>query len=114
MNPNKEKQLTEDVMRRVHFIHGMRLLLSPAIVKSVVLLASIVSTIFLVSIPHCIANLSHLSSVMAYPSYIANAYMNTNFAVQSVMVLALAAGLWLTGDIVRNFRHSRFLHLSRA
>ncbi len=111
---NREQQLTEDVMRRVHFIHGMRLLLSPAMVKGVVLLASVITTIVLVSIPHCLANMSHLSSVLSYPSYIADAYVHTNFTVQMMLVLAAAAGIWLVGDVVRNFRHSRFLHFSRA
>jgi len=113
-NDAREQQLTEDVMRRVRFIHTLRILLSPAMVKSVVLLASIVATILLVSIPHCIANMSHLSGLMAYSSYIAGAYVHTNFVVQAVIVLAFAAGAWLAGDIARNLSYSRFLRFGRA
>jgi hypothetical protein len=101
-----DAQLTADIMSRVRFIHGLRILMSPGMIRAVVFLASVVSTIFLVSIPHVVSNMSHLA-VQAYGPYLANAYLHTTFAVQVGVVLALAAGAWLVGDIFRNIRYSR-------
>ena len=106
MNEYKEAQLTADIMRRVRFIHGMRLLLSPTMIRAVVLLVSIGSTAVLVSIPHVLANMSHIA-VNAYAAYLADAYVHTSLAVQSVVALALAAGTWFVTDIVRNIRFVR-------
>lgn len=113
MHPNRESQLTADIMRRVRFIHGLRMLMSPSMIRAVILLVSIASSALLVSIPHVLNNMSHLA-VHAYAPYLANAYLHTSFAVQSIIVLALAAGLWLAGDIFRNIRSGRRLTLNNA
>lgn len=104
----REQQLTEDIMRRVHFIHGLRVLMSPGMIRASVFLASLVATIFLVSIPHCLTNMSHLSAA-AYIPYVAQAYLQTSFVVQAVLLLATAAGAWFVVDIVRNVRYSRMV-----
>ncbi len=96
---NRDQQLTRDVMRRVRFIHTMRCLLTPGMIKGLVFLASCVSVLFLVSIVHVMENMSHLPNVMAYAPYIFGAYLQTSFTVQSIIVLALAAGAWLVRDI---------------
>jgi hypothetical protein len=106
MIDNREAQLTADIMRRVRFIHGLRMLMSPAMIRAVVFLASVISTIAVVSVPHVIANMSHLA-IQAYAPYLANAYLHTTFAVQTGVILALAAGVWLVRDIVRNLRYTR-------
>lgn len=93
-------------MRRVRFIHAGRQLFTPAMVKAVVFLASVIATISLVSIQHVLENMSRLD-MRAYAPYIAQAFMHTNLAVQSFILLAVAAVAWLSGDIVRNFRQSR-------
>jgi len=103
---DREAQLTADIMRRVRFIHGLRMLMSPAMIKASVFLVSVVSTILLVSIPQIVANMSHLA-IEAYAPYLADAYLHTNFAVQAGVVLALAAGVWLVGDMIRNMRYGR-------
>ena len=110
---NREQQLTSDVMRRVHFIHTMRYFLTPSMIKGLVFLASCVGVICLVSIAHVIDNMSHLTSVTAYAPYIFGAYLHTSFYIQSIIVLALAAGAWLVGDIYKNFRYGR-MHLKEA
>lgn len=107
MNMNtREQQLTEDIMRRVRFIHGLRVLMSPSMIRAAVFLASLVSTIFLVSIPHVLSNMSHLA-VRAYAAYLADAYTHTSLSVQVAVVLAAAAALWFVGDIARNVRYGR-------
>jgi hypothetical protein len=106
MNELKEAQLTADIMRRVRFIHGLRLLLSPSMIRAIVLLVSIGSTAALVSVPHVLANMSHLA-VNAYASYLAHAYIHTSMAVQAVVMLALAAGSWFVADMIKNVRFAR-------
>lgn len=106
MHESKEAQLTADIMRRVRFIHGARLLLSPVMIRAGVLLVSIGSTAALVSVPHVLANMSHLA-VNAYGAYLAYAYLHTSLAVQSVVLLALAAGAWFVADMIRNIRFAR-------
>ena len=101
-----EAQLTADSMRRVRFIHGLRILMSPGMIRAVVFLASVISTIVLVSVPQVVANMSHLA-VQAYAPYLADAYLHTTFAVQAGVVLALAAAVWFIGDMIRNMRHAR-------
>ena len=78
----------------------------PSMIRAAVFLASLVSTIFLVSIPHVLSNMSHLA-VRAYAAYLADAYTHTSLSVQVAVVLAAAAALWFVGDIARNVRYGR-------
>lgn len=111
MNTFPEQQLTDDIMRRVRFIHGVRMLMSPGMIRAAVFLASVVATIALVSVPHVISNMSHLA-VNAYAAYLADAYVHTSLGVQVALVLASAAALWFVADIVRNARYSRMVFRS--
>jgi heme exporter protein D len=109
----REQQLMKDVMLRVRFIHGVRVLMSPAMVRAGVFLASVIATIALVSVPHVIENMSHLG-VGSYAPYIWSAYAHTDLAVQAMILVALAAGAWFVRDIVRNVSLARGMRLHQA
>ena len=105
----REQQLNRDVMRRVRLIHTMRFLLTPGMIKGLVFLASCVSVLFLVSIASVLENMSHLSHVAAYAPYIFNAYIQTSWSVELVIILALLAGAWLARDILYGWSTQRNL-----
>ncbi len=98
-----------DIMRRVSFIHAGRIFLSPGMIKAIVFFASCVSMLLIVSVTHVLENMSHLPHLMAYFSYVSDAYLHTSWSVQSVVALAVVAGLWLVGDIARNLKFGRLL-----
>ncbi len=104
---DQELKLTEDIMRRVRFIHATKLLLSPKMIKALVFLASSASFLFMVSIVHVIENMSRLPSVFAYADYFLASYLKTSFAVQAAVLLALAAGVWLVRDIIHGWSSQR-------
>jgi len=105
----KEIQLTSDIMFRVRTVYYMRLLLRPVPVKSAVLVLSVVSMSFLVSIPNVIGNMSHLPGAFDAANYIAVAFMHTSPIVEAVIVLSLAAGCWLAYDIARNIKYLKYI-----
>lgn len=87
-------------MQRVRFIHTGRSMLTPGIVKAIVFVASVTSVLFMVSISQIAANMSHLGNFFEYVTYVFQAYTHTSLVVQSIVVLALAAGIWLVRDII--------------
>ena len=92
-------------MRRVRFLHAARMIMTPAMLRAVVFLASVVSTIAVVSVSSVIDNMSRLDA-RAYGPYIVGAFMHTGSWVKAFIVVALAVGVWLTIDIVRNVRYA--------
>lgn len=103
----RDIQLKIDIMRRVRTVHGLRLFLSPQMIKALVFLASSVSFLFMVSIVHCIENISRMPSAAAYAQYLLSAFVKTSFSVQSAVILALAAGAWLMRDIIHTWSSRR-------
>lgn len=103
MTNESGSQMNREVMSRVRFIHLGRALLSAQMIKAIVLLASVVSTLITVSVVHVANNLAHIP-LSAYFSYVLSAYAKTSFNVQTAVLLGLVAGVWIVWDISRNLR----------
>jgi len=96
-------------MLRVKTVHHMRMFLRPVPVKSAILVLSVVSMSFLVSIPNVVGNMSHLPGVFEGVNYIVASFVKTSPVVESSIVLGLVAGVWLAYDIGRNLKYLKYI-----
>jgi hypothetical protein len=94
-------------MIRVRTIYLLRRVFNPEALKGLVFAASCIATVYLVSIPHVIQNMSNLPNIIEDISYLSAAFIHTSFTVEAILTLAIAAGAWLLFDIVHNLRYAR-------
>lgn len=90
-------------MRRVRTVHFVRAMLNPTAMKGVILGLSLVAVFSLVSVHHVFTNMSNLGGLYLCFQYLIASFSATSFAVQAAMIVAIASGAWLIGDIVRNY-----------
>jgi hypothetical protein len=85
-------------------VYFMRQLLKPVPLKSAVLIVSVISTAFLVSIPSVIGNMSRLSWG-EQAGYFGSSFLKAGPVVDLALVLAAFAAVWLAYDIARNMKY---------
>jgi hypothetical protein len=93
-----ELQLKNKIMRRVYFLHTIRKVKGPIMSKLVLFAVFLLALSSLVSVPSIIANMPH--SFGSLYSFIVAAFLNTQFAVQAILLLACVVGLLLIKDAV--------------
>lgn len=99
----RELNMERDIMRRVRFIYAIRVFKNGETLKGIVFGLSTVVVLSITHVTNVVQNMAVLESWLSYPEYILGAYLHTSLVVQSVVVLAFAAGMWLVVDITRNF-----------
>jgi len=108
LDPQMERELTADIMRRVRLIRTMRVLVYSDLMKGAVFAVAVGITASLVSVHHIVQNMSAMPSIFSCVAYMSSAYLHTSFVVQALVAVALATAIWLVVDIGRNVAVLRF------
>ena len=106
----KDLQMKSEVMKRVKSVHYLRVVVRPFLVKSTLLVLSMVGVASLVSVPNVINNM--FNSKIDYFTYILQAFYQTRFTVQFILVVSIILSVWWLFDVVKNFKYIRTLKLN--
>ncbi len=93
--------IQEVVMRRVHRINHMRPLLSTGTLAFVVFGFALFAIGREVWVAKVLQNMPSMTDVLAVVRFFEAAFINTRFGVQVLIVIALAALIWLARELVR-------------
>lgn len=107
-------KMRRDLMKRVGYIHTMRRVLHPEMVKGIVFVASVTGVTLMIHIEQVISNMATLGSYTSYPGYLYGAFVQTSLPVQTIIVLGLAAGGWMAFDIAYHSKLAVRFHLRAA
>lgn len=94
-----------NVMRRVHLVHRLRTYGTP-VASALVLTLSLWGIGREVWVARFFENMPSLADAGAVLRFVFSAFIHTEFVVQALTVLVLAASLWLVSDGVRNIRQT--------
>lgn len=104
-----QSKIHTNVMRRVHTIHVLRPLMTTTALSTLAFLLALWGIGRQVWVAQVLNNMPSLADGAAVMRFMLAAFAHTEFLVQALIVLALAAVLWLVSDAVKNLRHlSRF------
>jgi len=106
----KDLQMKSEVMKRVKSVHYLRVVVRPFLVKSTLLFLSMTGVASLVSVPNVINNM--FNSKIDYFTYILQAFYQTRFTVQFILVVSIILSVWWLFDVVKNFKYIRTLKLN--
>ena len=106
----KDLQMKSEVMKRVKSVHYLRVVIRPFLVKSTLLVLSMAGVASLVSVPNVINNM--FNSKIDYFTYILQAFYQTRFTVQFILVVSIILSVWWLFDVVKNFKYIRTLKLN--
>lgn len=98
--------LTKRIMRRVYVIWFLKTVLSPRVLKVVILLGLLKGSFELVHVRSVFANAPSFFDPAAIYQFSISAFANTEFAVQAVILGIIAFSFWLAKDILRTFATS--------
>lgn len=102
-----QSKIHTNVMRRVHTIHALRPLTTTTALSTLALILAVWGIGRQVWVAQVFSNMP--SDGVAALRFMLAAFTRTEFVVQALIVLALAAALWLVVDAVKNLRQlSRF------
>lgn len=106
------KTLEQNVMARVRRIYYLRKLTGPTALKAYALGALVVWLASLVSLVNVFANMPSLATPLSLVRFFASAVLQTEVAVQAVLVGAVVLAGLMVRDIVRgtNEEHALFAH----
>lgn len=98
------------VMRRVHFLWWVRRISHPLILRAGLFTYSVVHLSYMVSYPDIMRNTLGVK-VYRSPTYLGQAFLNTDILSQALIVAACATGAWLMLDTSRTAKRlpGRFL-----
>lgn len=96
----------KNVMRRVRTIHVMRPLMSTTAFSTLLLLGALWGIGRQVWVARVFENLSFTTDLATFTNFLVSAFTQTEFVVQALTVLALAAFVWIIRDGVQNLRYT--------
>lgn len=102
-----QSRIHTNVMRRVRTIHTVRPLLSTTAFSAILFLGALWGIGKQVWVAQVLENMLSLADVGAVSTFVLAAFINTEFIVQVLTVLALAAAIWIVRDGVRSLRSPR-------
>jgi hypothetical protein len=93
--------IQEVVMRRVERIHRLRPLLSRGVASFAIFVAALFAIGREVWVAKVFQNMPSMMDVLAFTRFAEAAFLNTRFIVQVLIVVAVAALIWLARELVR-------------
>jgi hypothetical protein len=98
--------LSNTVMRRVRVIHAVRPLFTTTALASVLLLGALWGIGREVWVARVLENLASVLERGNVATYLVSAFTHTDFIVQVLTILTLAAAVWLVRDGIRSLSYS--------
>ncbi len=99
-----QSRIQQNVMRRVRTIHTLRPLVSTTAFFSFLFLGALWGIGREVWVARVFENMPSLSDAAALSRFALSAFLHTDFLVQALSVLAVAAFVWLVSDGLRTLR----------
>lgn len=96
------EELQKRIMRRVRFVAFCKRLYRPAMIRVAMLVILLAIGSAYASVVHIVSNMSSIESISSFYSYIVNAFINTEVALQLSVVGILMIALWALVDSVKN------------
>lgn len=101
----KDSELKKEIMERVKTIYWFRKLIHPIKIKTAILAVGFFGVFSMVSVSNVVNNLRS-ESLSNYFSYIYNAFISTELAVQLTLSTTLIVALWVLFDVVFKLKNS--------
>jgi|GEM_PF-1692132 len=102
------KQLTNRIMRRVYLVYGLRMLLNPVFLKSLIVLVFLSRSTAYISYSQVLANRPRIADIPANLAFMKDAFMHTEVTSMLLITGILAVSAWLASDVLRRSQHSYF------
>ncbi len=96
---DKEQKLKSGIMRRTYAIWFTRKLLSPLVLKPLIVLAFLQQIASRVFVAKVLENAPSMSDVVAFLNFYASAISNTRVTVQLFSIGIVLLSIWLARDI---------------
>lgn len=104
-----QSKIHTNVMRRVHTIHALRPLTTTTALSTLALLLAVWGIGRQVWVAQVFNNMPSFTDTASFARFMLVAFAHTEFVVQALTVIALAAALWLVVDALRGLRQARFV-----
>ena len=104
-----QSKIHTNVMRRVHTIHALRPLTTTTALSTLALLLAVWGIGQQVWVAQVFSNMPSLTDTASVARFVLVAFAHTEFVVQALTVIALAAIVWLVADALRSLRQTRFV-----
>ena len=101
-----ESRIQKNVMRRVRTVHAMRPLVSTTALSAVLLLGALWGIGTKVWVAQVYMNMPSPADLPALATFVLAAFLNTEFSVQALTVIVLAAAVWIVRDAVRSLGYA--------
>lgn len=102
----EQKDIKKRIMRRIKTIYYLRKILNPFTMKGTVLAFSLAGFASLVHVAAVFENMPSLLNTTSFLSFSYNAFLNTEFAVQALILALFVTTVWLMRDVVLKIPHS--------
>lgn len=99
---NKEAALTKRIMRRVYLVWGLRMIVNPRFLKSLMMLLFVIRSTQYISYAHVIANAPSLTDIPRSITFLSDALRHTGLMSATLLFGILIVSLWLIADVVRH------------
>lgn len=99
-----QSRIHTNVMRRVHIIHALQPLITTTALSTLAFLFALWGIGKQVWVAQVVQNMPSLADSAAFARFMLAAFANTEFVVQALVVIALAAVLWMVADALRSLR----------
>lgn len=94
------QELTKRIMRRVYMVYALRQVTRP-VVRAALVMTLIVASLSFVSVSNIIMNIGSVASLSGFITFIASAFLETEFFVQFAALGVAAIGLWSIVDMMK-------------
>lgn len=102
------KDLTKRIMRRVYFVWGLRMILSPLFLKSLIALVFLSRSTTYISYSNVFANRPEISDIPRNLAFVRDAFMHTEVTSVLLILGTLAVMTWLATDFMGKTRQAYF------
>lgn len=103
-----DAQLTRRIMRRVYFVWGLRLVLNPLFLKSMIALVFLYRSTAYISYANVLANRPVISDIPRNLAFMQDAFMHTEVTSALLILGTLAVMAWLATDFLGRSQHAYF------
>jgi hypothetical protein len=102
------RDLSRRIMRRVYFVWGLRMVLNPLFLKSLIALVLLSRSTAYISYSNVLANRPVISDIPRNLAFVQDAFMQTEVTSVFLVLGTLAVMAWLATDVLRKQSHSYF------
>jgi hypothetical protein len=100
--------LTKRIMRRVYVVWGLRMLVHPLFLKSLIAILLLYRSTAYISYTSVLANRPVISDIPRNLAFVQDAFMNTEVTSVLLILGTLAVMAWLAMDFIGKTRHAYF------